>query len=46
MDIDQRLNMQLLSQDYKHRDAEGMEKFLSIGEAYALAENAIAVVSN
>ena len=46
MDIDQRLNKQLLSQDYKHRDAEGMEKFLSIGEAYALAENAIAVVSN
>lgn len=46
MEIDQRLNEQLLSQDFRHNDAEGMDKYLSLAKAYAVTENAIAVVSN
>lgn len=46
MEIDQRLNDQLLSQDFRHNGAEGMDKYLSLAKAYAVTENAIAVVSN
>lgn len=46
MNIDPRLNEQLLSQDFNHKDAENTDRFLALAKAYAITENAIAVVSN